>query len=127
MKVAANPLVVAAALGLLGPAALIEDDAPIQDVAGIWTRSSDAQSSAADLGDSFELIPVDDQLMLDDGSGSAVLWTRLDDDAAEQELLVDGSTVRRTLRLDGDALALVAHVTRDGTTDILRATYRREA
>ena len=109
MKLAANPLVVAAALGLLGPAALIDDDAPNGDVAGIWTRSSDAHPSAADLGDSFELIPVDDQLMLDDGSGSAALWTRLDDHAAEQELLVDGTTVRRTLRLDGDALALEAH------------------
>ena len=126
MNLAANPLVVAAALGLLGPAALMDDDAPNGDVAGIWTRSSDAHPSAADLGDSFELIPVDDQLMLDDGSGSAAMWTRLDDHAAEQELLVDGTTVRRTLRLDGDALSLEAHVTRNGTTDILRATYRRE-
>ena len=37
---------------------------------GTWRASGpvqDAHPSAADLGDSFELIPVDDQLMLDDG------------------------------------------------------------
>ena len=39
MKVTAHPIVVAAALGLLGPAALAEDENDVSTgVAGIWTR-----------------------------------------------------------------------------------------
>lgn len=127
MKLAASPLVVAAALGLLGPAALAEDDIADGGVVGVWTRASAAAPAAADLGRTIELIPVEDQLMLDDGSGSEAAWSRLADGHAVQELVVDGAMVRRTLTLDGDALALEAHVTRDGVTDVLRATYRRDA
>lgn len=126
MQLAASPLVVAAALGLLGPAALTDDDPDVGGVVGVWTRVAPAAPAAADLGRTIELIPVEDQLLLDDGSGSAAAWSRLDARQAVQELVLDGARVRRTLRLDGDALALEAHVTRDGVTDVLRTTYLRD-
>lgn len=130
MKLAANPLVVAAALGLLGPAALMDDERDDTSVVGVWTRSDASPdvpvATPVDLGRTIELIPVDDQLVLDDGSGAGESWTRLDDTGAEQQLVLDGATVHRTLRLDGDDLALETRVTRDGVTDVLRATYRRD-
>lgn len=125
MKVAVNPLVVAAALGLLGPAALVDDDEPAAGVVGTWTRAGQSTDSPAELGRTIELIPVDDLLMLDDGSGTAAAWTRVDD-GARQILQVGETRVQRTLRLDGDALALESRVTRGGVTDVLRATYRRD-
>lgn len=127
MKLAANPLVVAAALGFLGPAALADDEIDDGSVVGVWTRAETATASPVDLGRTIELFPLEDQLVVDDGNGAAAAWTRLDDTAAQQELVVDGAQVRRTLRLSGDALALEAHVTRDGVTDVLHATYTRDA
>ncbi|MEC7946321.1 MAG: hypothetical protein VX265_02065 [Myxococcota bacterium] len=127
MQVTASPLVVAVALGHLGPVALVEDGELDGGVIGTWTRVTDGPSPAAstDLGRTFVLFPVEDRLVLDDGSGAAAPWSRLDDTAAVQEVISEGVQVRRTLTLDGDALAFEAHVTRDGVTDVRRATYRR--
>lgn len=128
MKVAVNPLVLAAALGLLGPAALAEDETDLDHgVVGIWTRSAGGVTSAADLGKTFELIPVEDQLLLDNGTGSETAWSRLDDSQAVQEIVLDGALIQRTLTVDGDALALEARITRNGITDVLHSTYLRDA
>lgn len=150
MKLAANPLIVAAALGLLGPAALADDDSgDLQGVAGVWTRvltngvadekpapgslpqtgidsaSVLAPDTSGAMGDTFEVIPVDDLLVLDDGTGTTSSWQPLDDACAVHELLVDGAKIRRTLAMDGDDLLVDITVTRDGVTDEYSERYAR--
>jgi hypothetical protein len=155
MQLTVNPLIVAAALGLLGPAALADDETgDLQGVAGVWTRvladgipsdgpsefglgvtpggsaNSGAAISAAPvasgaMGDTIEVIPVDDLLVLDDGTGTTSSWQRLDDAYAVHELQVDGAKIRRTLAMDGDDLLVDITVTRDGVTDEYSERYAR--
>ncbi|MCB9780764.1 MAG: hypothetical protein H6742_19505 [Alphaproteobacteria bacterium] len=110
MKIKVSPLVVAAAMGLLGPAALADDDDREQDgIAGVWKKHGDAapSSTIAPLGTTIEVIPFEDRVLLDDGVGGAQgEWTHADQGPAMQTLCVDGSKVTRTFRVDGDMLAV---------------------
>lgn len=104
MKIEAHPLVVAAALGFLGPAALAEDedDTPT-GFAGLWNRVDNQSVAAAQpsgdlrLGPELEVIPLDDRLILDDGTTEDASWTLQGSGVATQELLVDGARVTREL------------------------------
>ena len=71
MRIDAHPLVVAAALGFLGPAALADDDFGDAEgqMAGVWTRMSTTANTAvaATAGARLEIIPVEDRLVVDAG------------------------------------------------------------
>jgi hypothetical protein len=124
MKLQVHPLVVAAALGMVGPAALAEDDAAT-GLAGVWKRAGDAQVAAAPLGTCIEVIPFEDRLILDPGlEGDEALgtWTRADDLRAVQSLVVGGRQVEREFAVDGDALQVRTRV--DGV-DVGRELFRR--
>lgn len=129
LKLRVNPLVLAASLGLLGPAALADEDE--QDhPAGMWRRADDgADAAAARLGEQIEVICVEDRVLLDDGSGSGVAdvgrWTRADGEHFNQELVVDDSVVRREFRAEGDELEVRTSVTRDGVVEAYTARYTR--
>ncbi len=116
VKLSVNPLVVAAALGLLGPAALVDDDEPTSEqFAGTWKRAGDAPGEATQLGRLIEVIEVDDQVLLDDGTSLTRThehWTRVEDDAlaATQSLVLDGESIERTFRVEGDALIVTTRV-----------------
>jgi len=116
MKIRCNPLVVAAALGLLGPAALADDELnESRGVEGLWTRVEPAEAAmrSAALGDQIEMIPVEDRLVFDDGTGvhdDGSHWIRLDARLVRQELVVDGTRVVREFRADGDELAVRTQV-----------------
>lgn len=110
MKIKVSPLVVAAAMGLLGPAALAEDDEQQRDgIAGVWKKSGAERPSSpiAPLGTQIEVIPFEGRVLLDDGvGGDQGEWTHDDEGPAMQTLCVDGSRVTRTFRVDGDMLAV---------------------
>lgn len=108
MRIKVSPLVVAAALGLLGPAALAEEDErDDQGLAGVWQRKRDGRaSSPLQLGDRIEVIPFEGTVLLDDGAqGPRGDWT-VQGDLARQELVVDGHRVTRQFHADGDELAV---------------------
>lgn len=117
MRIDAHPLVVAAALGLLGPAALAEDDLPT-GLVGEWARSSGAESAThpQSLGDRIEVIPVEENFVLttvepsDQGS-----WTRLSDGYALQVVVLGDLEVRRSFSADGDTLVVRTEV--QGSSD----------
>ncbi|HCH62521.1 MAG TPA: hypothetical protein DFR83_06950 [Deltaproteobacteria bacterium] len=110
MRIDAHPLVVAAALGLLGPAALADDD-PITGLVGEWARADDAPMGGDSLGASFEVIPVEEHFVVGGGeSRSHGVWTRTSDQRAWQVLEVDGVEVQRSLSTDGDVLVVRTHV-----------------
>lgn len=116
MRICANPLVVAAALGLLGPAALAEDDPEEKrGVEGLWARVATTAPASHRLGDRIEVVPVEDRLLFIDRSAGAPAgeWIRLEHGLVRQELLVGGSRVVRELRADGDELAVVTLVEGD--------------
>lgn len=109
MRIDAHPLVVAAALGLLGPAALADDEAPT-GIVGEWSREGVAQSPVA-MGSRIELFPVENTFVLDDGVGGLNgSWTQGGDQAAEQRLSVGELVVTRHFEADGDALAVRTEV-----------------
>ena len=115
MRIKVNPLVVAAALGLLGPAALAEEDeSEERGLAGVWQRKSDPRDQTRiGLGDRIEVIPFDGTVLLDDGQPGAAApgeWT-VDGPQALQELVVDGARITRRFQADGDQLAV--HTTVD--------------
>lgn len=107
MKLTVNPLVVAAALGLLGPAALMDDD---QDdgvgISGLWKRSAAAHSpTPGRLGDEIQVLAIDGSVLLEDGSNAPQgTWNVEPDGPARQELCVDGTRVTRRFEADGDRL-----------------------
>lgn len=129
MKLKVNPLVVAAALGLLGPAALVEDEeSDQQGIAGVWKRSGEASSlPSSALGDEIHVVPFEDSVVLDDGVGGPQGTWQLDEGPARQQLCVDGRRVTRTFAASGDRLDV--HVTvesSDGLTEY-RETFIRTA
>jgi len=112
MRIDAHPLVVAAALGLLGPAALSEDDLPT-GLVGEWARQNGAASAVhpQSLGERIEVIPVEEHFVLttvepaDQGS-----WTRLSDGYALQVVVHGDLEVRRSFSADGDTLVVRTEV-----------------
>lgn len=108
MKVRVNPLVLAAALGLLGPAAL-EDEEKAGPV-GLWLRTGPQDARPAGLGDRIEVLAIEDRVFIDEGLGAGLAdagsWTRLDDGVLVQELRVEGATLRREFRAEEGSLAV---------------------
>ncbi len=128
MRIDAHPLVVAAALGLLGPAALADDETgPGRDgpLSGVWSRAASAEV-ADTAGARLELIPVEDRLLVDAGDDGAATWTLLDDGRAQ--LRVDGPEHRleRTLAVEADRLVVSTRLCQNGTCVEFDEQYRRE-
>lgn len=127
MRLKVNPLVVAAALGLLGPAALSDEDeeAP-KGLAGVWHRRGGGERSPLPMGDRIEVIPFEGTVLLDDGAhGPNGLWTLATPSQASQELRLGETTVRRTFEVDGDSLAVRTTVTDALGTMVWSDTYER--
>src|SRR4029453_16734236 len=83
MKLKVPPVVFAAALGLLGPAALDDsEEGADRGVDGLWKRSAGSpdEARAGALGDRIEVVRIEDKVLLDDGSG------RLDENAGSWTL-----------------------------------------
>ena len=133
LKLRANPLVFAAALGLLGPAALADDEeeTEVRGPAGLWQRSATADGAAATLGDRIEVIQVDDAVIFDDGSGvlsyDQGTWTHGDEGALRQELVVGDAVVTRAFRVEGDALEITTVVSSGELTSEYSDRYQRLA
>lgn len=116
MKVRVNPLVLAAALGLLGPAAL-DDEQP--GPVGQWRRESQPkETEGGQLGERIEVLAIEDRYFIDDGLGmglaDAGTWTRMADGALVQELSTPGTVLRREFRAEDDSLAVRTVVDVDG-------------
>ena len=132
MKVEVHPLVVAAALGLLGPAALAEDEtAPVTGFAGLWSRvgqappPADVVSADVRLGAELEVIPVDDRLILDDGFSEDASWTVGPSGTATQVVVVGGNRVTRELTQDGQTLEVRTTVYGGARPTVLLDSYTR--
>ena len=150
MKLQVSPLVFAAALGLVGPAALEESDE--NPISGLWRRSpapdpvpnirvqgSDsvqASSGARDqaesgfLGDRIEVVTVEDRVFFDDGSGrldgDAGTWTAVRPDLLVQHTSVAGTEIVREFLAEGDTLVVEVRVERNGVTaDRWSSRYER--
>lgn len=127
MKISAHPLIVAAAFGLLGPAALADDDVGAE-LGGTWERADDGPPPAdplLDLGPSFEVIPVEDRVLVDVPAQGTLSWAREGELAARIELRVGDTTITRSLACDGDALHLTTVVDRDGQRLAWSSSYTR--
>ena len=116
----ASPLVIAAALGLLGPAALAEDD-ETEELGGLWERAatSDADMSLlpGQLGARIQLLPLDEGYVLDEGNGRNTgqsSWSIAP--VVQQELNIADASVTREFHTDGDALEVRTVVSQDGET-----------
>ena len=109
MRIDAHPLVVAAALGLIGPAALADDEPPT-GLVGEWERE-EAPSHPESLGTRIEVIPVEEHFVLESSDpvdqGS---WTRLSDGYALQIVVQGDHEVRRSFSADGDTLVVRTEV-----------------
>lgn len=124
MRIDAHPLVVAAALGLLGPAALADDE-PTNGLVGEWARAGDAPADADSLGSSFEVIPVEEHFVVGGAdSRSQGIWTRTSDQMAWQVVELDGVEVQRSLSADGDVLVVRTQVP-DGLDGAAREIVER--
>lgn len=129
MKLKVNPLVVAAALGLIGPAALAEeeDDAHRGSMAGMWRRSGEAPPPVdAGLGEEIQVVELEDRVMLDDGVGGPQgTWTVMPD-GGQQELLVEGRRVTRTFAAHGDRLDVLVTVEHGDQRHEYHQVFQRE-
>jgi hypothetical protein len=132
MKLKVPPVVLAAALGLLGPAALDDsEEGADRGVDGLWKRAPgtpDAEREGA-LGDRIEVVRIEDKVLLGDGSGrldeNAGSWT-VRPDSLVQSLDVGGAQVVREFALDGDHLTVDVRVERDGfLADHWSTSYER--
>lgn len=113
MRIDAHPLVVAAALGFLGPAALADDD-PAVGLGGEWMREGTPAVGEGSLGESIEVIPVEEHFVLGGAEGADQgTWTRMSDERALQVLSVGDLEVRRSYAADGDTLVVRTHVHND--------------
>jgi hypothetical protein len=125
VKLKVPPVVLAAALGLLGPAALDDsDERADRGVSGLWKRANGSPGAlptggakAGALGDRIEVLRIEDKVLLDDGSGrldeNSGSWT-VGADSLVQLLDVAGVQVVREFALDGDHLTVEVRVERDG-------------
>lgn len=149
MKISAHPLVVAAALGLLGPAALTDDDAlddALDGLAGTWSLDDEAEPegpcpaeradcadgpldpalvASLELGPTLELIPVEDRVLIDVPSQGSLSWSRDGEVAAHHELRIDGAHITRSLAVEGDALRLRTVIERGGQRHARERRYSR--
>ncbi len=126
MKLKVNPMVLAAALGLLGPAALADDDDDaVMPIAGQWARAAKAPAAPqGSLEPTIELIPIEGRLLL--GEGSKESWVVSSaNDRWSQELALDGARISRSFQLDGDALMVETTVISDGVSSTTVDTYGR--
>lgn len=127
MKISAHPLIVAAAFGLLGPAALADDDVG-EELGGTWERADDGPPPAdplLDLGPRFEVIPVEDRVLVDIPALGSLSWAREGELGARIQVEVDGATLTRSLSCEGDALQLTSVLDRDGQRLAWRSSYTR--
>lgn len=112
MRIDAHPLVVAAALGLLGPAALADDD-PQAGLGGIWAREAfGTPAHPAALGDTIEVIPLEERFVLD-GPVEQGEWTRMSEECAVQTLRIGEARVTRWFEAMGDSLVVRTEVRGD--------------
>jgi hypothetical protein len=128
----ASPLVIAAALGLLGPAALSEDE-ETEELGGLWERSVQTSTVDADvselpgqLGARIQLLPLDDRYVLDEGNGrDSGLSSWSIEPVVQQELNIEKAEVTREFHADGDALEVRTVVSQAGETVRYVDTYTR--
>lgn len=129
MRLMVNPLVLAAALGLIGPAALAEDEERDDEgdrLAGVWQRTSGGDRSPLALGDRIEVIPFDGTVILDDGAaGPNGAWTLDDAGGASQQLVLDGLQVVRHFSAQGDTMAVRTTVEGSGGPTSWSDTFER--
>lgn len=129
MKLRVNPLVLAAALGLLGPAALeAEEDA--DSPVGQWRRSDPGGDFfPGRLGEQIEVVAIEDRVFIDDGLGAGLAdrgtWTRSDDNALRQDLSLASQHVSREFRAEQGALAVITRVEEGGELREFRDVYTR--
>ena len=119
----ASPLVIAAALGLLGPAALSEDD-ETEELGGLWERAAESSAAATDvsalpgqLGVRIQLLPLDEGYVLDEGNGRDAgqsSWSM--ESVVQQDLNIENAEVTREFHTDGDALEVRTVVSQAGET-----------
>ena len=132
MKLRVNPMVFAAALGLLGPAALEDEDATTGPV-GLWERSGEDPTATApgDLGDRIEVLALEDRVYIDEGLGHGLSdhgsWSRLSDGTLRQELVVDSARVRREFRAEADSLAVHTEIELNGDLSASVSRYTRRS
>jgi len=111
IKVQVSPLVLAAALGFLGPAALMDDAENEEAVDGLWARSGDASSAPEELGEEIQFFSVDDRTMLDSGTQmTEVLSAAEPGSPLIQHFEWDGAVVERTFHSLGDSLEVRTRV-----------------
>ncbi|MFT5685160.1 MAG: hypothetical protein ACI8RZ_006109 [Myxococcota bacterium] len=129
IKIHASPLVIAAALGLLGPAALLEDE-DTEELGGLWVRTSEAHLTETplsetsmlevsllpgQLGDRIQLLPMDDRYVLDEGNGrDAGLSTWSIEPVVLQELNIAEAEITREFHTEGDDLKVRTVVSQEG-------------
>jgi hypothetical protein len=128
MRIDAHPMVVAAALGLLGPAALADDDLSVdtasQGVSGVWSRT-DAAPQGDTAGARLEIFPMEDRLVVDAGTDGAAMWTPLDDGRAQLRIETGAQSLERTLAVEADQLVVNTRLCQDGTCVEYSETYTR--
>ena len=109
IKISASPLVIAAALGLLGPAALFEDE-DTEELGGLWARealtiSGESSTLPGQLGERIQLLPMDNRYVLDEGNGrSSGMSTWSVEPVILQALNIEDAEITREFHADGDAL-----------------------
>ncbi|MDG1480149.1 MAG: hypothetical protein P8R54_11195 [Myxococcota bacterium] len=122
IKINASPLVIAAALGLLGPAALLEDD-ETEGLGGLWERTSASREAGLPdvsllpglLGDRIQLLPLDDSYVLDEGNGrdsGMSSWSV--EPVVLQELNVANAEITREFHTEDDTLKIRTVVSQEG-------------
>lgn len=132
IKINASPLVIAAALGLLGPAALADDE-ETEELGGLWERATEAAAAAAEasvmpgqLGDRIQLLPLEDRYVLDEGNGrdpGVSTWSV--EPVVLQAFHIEDAEITREFHTDGDALEIRTVVSQDGETLEYTDTFTR--
>lgn len=114
IKVKANPLVIAAALGLLGPAALMDDEEDA-GLGGMWQRSptSSIDQQPARLASQIQLLPIDNRYVLDQGTASGPQGSWTTKPPITQIVREDGVSISRQFTMDGDDLTVRTVVDQD--------------
>lgn len=122
IKINASPLVIAAALGLLGPAALLEDE-DTEELGGLWERTpASLDAGALDvsllpglLGDRIQLLPLDDRYVLDEGNGrDAGMSSWSVEPVVLQELNIENAEITREFHTEDDTLKIRTVVSQEG-------------